>query len=279
MASLFRAGVDIFLTEIRSRFVSLFSFFLPPLSFLSFFSFPPFFFFDPSVSTEVGSSIYPSVDREHKGSTRSNDPRAISRTDISRVIDVHGTSIRGKQLERYSSQEDAGSRLASNATGYLKATNIEHDNDNDTWDSKRVTIPFRCFGNSSSISSAFRFFFLFENKTLKQLNQDSTSSNVEENKIGLSHRDRHVLIVEVQQSRQSCQINLYSGKASAERGREQCSLHFLATVLISASRAWQAITDGIHLQADWCKIFEEFLPDNNAGAFLTGARTTESRSC
>lgn len=95
MASLFRAGVDIFLTEIRSRFVSLFSFFLPPLSFLSFFSFPPFFFFDPSVSTEVGSSIYPSVDREHKGSTRSNDPRAISRTDISRVIDVHGTSIRG----------------------------------------------------------------------------------------------------------------------------------------------------------------------------------------
>lgn len=279
MASLFRAGVDIFLTEIRSRFVSLFSFFLPPLSFLSFFSFPPFFFFDPSVSTEVGSSIYPSVDREHKGSTRSNDPRAISRTDISRVIDVHGTSIRGKQLERYSSQEDAGSRLASNATGYLKATNIEHDNDNDTWDSKRVTIPFRCFGNSSSISSAFRFFFLFENKTLKQLNQDSTSSNVEENKIGLSHRDRHVLIVEVQQSRQSCQINLYFGKASAERGREQCSLHFLATVLISASRAWQAITDGIHLQADWCKIFEEFLPDNNAGAFLTGARTTESRSC
>lgn len=242
MASLFRAGVDIFLTEIRSRFVSLFSFFLPPLSFLSFFSFPPFFFFDPSVSTEVGSSIYPSVDREHKGSTRSNDPRAISRTDISRVIDVHGTSIRGKQLERYSSQEDAG-RLASNATGYLKATNIEHDNDNDTWDSKRVTIPFRCFGNSSSISSAFRFFFLFENKTLKQLNQDSTSSNVEENKIGLSHRDRYVLIVEVQQSRQSCQINLYSGKASAERGREECSLHFLATVLISASRAWQAITD------------------------------------
>lgn len=47
MASLFRAGVDIFLTEIRSRFVSLFSFFLPPLSFLSFFSFPPFFFFRP----------------------------------------------------------------------------------------------------------------------------------------------------------------------------------------------------------------------------------------
>lgn len=215
---------------------------LPSLFFLSF-HFHHFFFFDPSVSTEVGSSIYPSVDREHKGSTRSNDPRAISRTDISRVIDVHGTSIRGKQLERYSSQEDAGSRLASNATGYLKATNIEHDNDNDTWDSKRVTIPFRCFGNSSSISSAFRFFFLFENKTLKQLNQDSTSSNVEENKIGLSHRDRHVLIVEVQQSRQSCQINLYSGKASAERGREECSLHFLATVLISASRAWQAITD------------------------------------
>lgn len=249
MASLFRAGVDIFLTEIRSRFVSLFSFFLPPLSFLSFFSFPPFFFFRPLglnrgrfIDLSIGRFRSRSSIREHKGSTRSNDPRAISRTDISRVIDVHGTSIRGKQLERYSSQEDAGSRLASNATGYLKATNIEHDNDNDTWDSKRVTIPFRCFGNSSSISSAFRFFFLFENKTLKQLNQDSTSSNVEENKIGLSHRDRHVLIVEVQQSRQSCQINLYS-KASAERGREECSLHFLATVLISASRAWQAITD------------------------------------
>lgn len=73
MASLFRAGVDIFLTEIRSRFVSLFSFFLPPLSFLSFFSFPPFFFFDPSVSTEVGSSIYPSVGFDldlRSGSTR-----------------------------------------------------------------------------------------------------------------------------------------------------------------------------------------------------------------
>lgn len=138
MASLFRAGVDIFLTEIRSRFVSLFSFFLPPLSFLSFFSFPPFFFSTPrSQPRSVHRSIHRSVsisifDREHKGSTRSNDPRAISRTDISRVIDVHGTSIRGKQLERYSSQEDAGSRLASNATGYLKATNIEHDNDNDT---------------------------------------------------------------------------------------------------------------------------------------------------
>lgn len=93
MASLFRAGVDIFLTEIRSRFVSLFSFFLPPLSFLSFFSFPPFFFSTPrSQPRSVSISIF---DREHKGSTRSNDPRAISRTDISRVIDVHGTSIRG----------------------------------------------------------------------------------------------------------------------------------------------------------------------------------------
>lgn len=82
---------------------------------------------------------------------------------------------------------------------------------------------------------------------MEQLNQDSASSNVGENKIGLSHcssRNR-VLIVEVQQSRQSCQINLYSGKASTEREREreECSLHFLATVLISASRAWQAITD------------------------------------
>lgn len=101
MASLFRAGVDIFLTEIRSRFVSLFSFFLPPLSFLSFFSFPPFFFSTPrSQPRSVHRSIHRSVsisifDREHKGSTRSNDPRAISRTDISRVIDVHGTSIRG----------------------------------------------------------------------------------------------------------------------------------------------------------------------------------------
>lgn len=102
MASLFRAGVDIFLTEIRSRFVSLFSFFLPPLSFLSFFSFPPFFFFRPLglnrgrfIDLSIGRFRSRSSIREHKGSTRSNDPRAISRTDISRVIDVHGTSIRG----------------------------------------------------------------------------------------------------------------------------------------------------------------------------------------
>lgn len=58
---------------------------------------------------------------------------------------------------------------------------------------------------------------------MEQLNQDSISSNVGENKIGLSHcssRNR-VLIVKVQQSRQSCQINLYSGKASTERERER----------------------------------------------------------
>lgn len=66
MASLFRAGVDIFLTEIRSRFVSLFSFFLPPLSFLSFFSFPPFFFSTPrSQPRSVHRSIHRSI-----GSTR-----------------------------------------------------------------------------------------------------------------------------------------------------------------------------------------------------------------
>lgn len=222
---------------------------LPSLFFLSF-HFHHFFFSTPrSQPRSVHRSIHRSVsisifDQGAQGEHKIKRPaRNFAHRYIEGYWCTRYVDTRSKQLERYSSQEDAGSRLASNATGYLKATNIEHDNDNDTWDSKRVTIPFRCFGNSSSISSAFRFFFLFENKTLKQLNQDSTSSNVEENKIGLSHRDRHVLIVEVQQSRQSCQINLYSGKASAERGREECSLHFLATVLISASRAWQAITD------------------------------------